>query len=445
MNILNSISSDTNKENERDKALRIIKAQNEMLEQAKESVIEHYGTDQSDVVKQIDNAISENLALAQARYNSSEEELKEIEYKEVNQKYKEEYEKLQQKKIQQAKSTSELKTNNAKKNKKQKNVETYDTNFKNDIKIVPYNLDDIPDYVQFDIIPLPSKGMCYPIDSPLRSGTLPVSYLTAADENLIFSPNMYRNGQIIDVILSRKILPKEIKPDMLCKGDRDAIIVWLRATGYGDEFPIIVRNPNKTDTVYNTEIKLSSLKYLDFELQGDENGYFDFITSNGDVLKFKIFTNKDEKDIKESVTKQILSDSKYHLYNSISDAKYYLDDINNHTNEIDSDIKDKMDSIYEWANNLEESYDEDTIAANIITEEMILRTVSVNGKTDTNYIKNYIENLRTKDAYEYRKYISKNTPGVDFKITIEIPESDGGGSFDTFLRIDDYIFRNIAE
>ena len=104
-----------------------------------------------------------------------------------------------------------------------------------------------------------------------------------------------------------------------------------------------------------------------------------------------------------------------------------------------------MDSIYEWANNLEESYDEDTIAANIITEEMILRTVSVNGKTDTNYIKNYIENLRTKDAYEYRKYISKNTPGVDFKITIEIPESDGGGSFDTFLRIDDYIFRNIAE
>ena len=74
---------------------------------------------------------------------------------------------------------------------------------------------------------------------------------------------------------------------------------------------------------------------------------------------------------------------------------------------------------------------------------MIAYTVSINGNYDRNYIKNYIDNMRAKDAYAYRTYVSENRPGVNFNITINIPERDGGGSFDTFLTIDDTIFLNI--
>jgi len=43
-----------------------------------------------------------------------------------------------------------------------------------------------------------------------------------------------------------------------------------------------------------------------------------------------------------------------------------------------------------------------------------------------------------------RKHINENTPGIDFKITVERPESLGGGSFETFLELDSTIFLNIT-
>lgn len=39
----------------------------------------------------------------------------------------------------------------------------------------------------YEWVELPSKGQCYPINSPLREGKVKVSYLTAMDENIIVS------------------------------------------------------------------------------------------------------------------------------------------------------------------------------------------------------------------------------------------------------------------
>ena len=97
-------------------------------------------------------------------------------------------------------------------------------------------------------VELPSKGQCYPINSPLRRGKVKVSYLTAKDENIINDPKMYKDGKLIDTILQRKIVDKDIDVHSLCRGDRDAIILWLRRTGYGNEFPVTVRSFN--DEIY---------------------------------------------------------------------------------------------------------------------------------------------------------------------------------------------------
>ena len=74
---------------------------------------------------------------------------------------------------------------------------------------------------------------------------------------------------------------------------------------------------------------------------------------------------------------------------------------------------------------------------------MFAQTMSVNGVEDREYIKGYVENMRAKEAIEYRKYISEHVPGVDLNITIPIPESMGGGSFNTFLSIGETIFINV--
>ena len=46
----------------------------------------------------------------------------------------------------------------------------------------------------YDVIPLPSRGECY----PNKMATIPVGYLTAYDENLIVAPNLYKEGQVFD-------------------------------------------------------------------------------------------------------------------------------------------------------------------------------------------------------------------------------------------------------
>lgn len=304
----------------------------------------------------------------------------------------------------------------------------------NAVKVEDFNLNEIPDYVQYDIIPLPSNGECY----PHKKGRIPVAYLTASDENLIASPNMYRDGNLLDVILRRKILDKSINVDELCSGDRDAIVLWLRATAYGDEFPIVATHPD-TRKQYNINVPLSSFKYYDFNLKGNEKGFFEYKTERGDVLEFKFLTKTDEEELRKKITEQAIESNRLSALKSLTDMRESINGISEISEEnrknIDEDIEEILEIIgsdIPTTENLTSS----------ITDQMILHTVSVNGNSDPEYIKNYIENMRSMEAISYRKYFTENKPGVDFTIKVNVPESDGGGSFDTFLRYDDTIFIN---
>ena len=312
---------------------------------------------------------------------------------------------------------------------------------KKDGEVLKYDFDfsSIPSYVQYDVLPLPSKGQCYPIDSPLRCGRIPVAYLTAADENIIASPNVYRDGKLLDIIVNRKVLDKRIDTNMLCSGDKDAIILWLRGTSYGDEFPISATNP-ENGKQYSLTINLSQFDYNEFDLEGDENGLFDYETNNGDLIKFKFFTNNDEEQLKKTITSQITNINKFDIIREITEITTLLNRINFTEEEVtmlNEDIEEIKDIV---GNNLEENTE--NLYPNKINEEMFMHTVSINGNEDREFIKNYIENMRTKSAMDYRNYFINNVPGVDFNFTVNIPESDGGGSFSTFLRIEDTIFIN---
>lgn len=470
----------------REKELRILKAQNEMLEDVKQSVLAHQGWKEEDnmdgVIAEIESAQKDNLQMAMAYHQASAEEVESVNYGKASQKSIDDYNRHlkvrnltdemmhnkafgvnavvssadTQQKTKRERRNRKKNEDNLKTNVQQQSPQTQENvnntpvfvsnpiRHKNNVDCGEWDLSNVPDYIQFDIIPLPSHGECYPIDSPLRSGVIPISYLTASDENLIHSPNMYRDGKIIDVIISRKILDKRITASDLCKGDRDAITLWLRATGYGDNFPIVVHNPNDKDKTYNTSINLSDLNYLKFNLKGDENGLFDYITSNGDVFKFKQITKRDEDYLRTLLTEQLMQDTKVKIFDAISDVKYYFEQIKNQNFDEKEDIQLDIDEIVDWSNSVDVVGDNgEDVTFNIITEGMILRTVSINGIDSEDYIKGYIENMKAQDAYEYRMFMEQNTPGVNYQIKVNIPESDGGGSFDTFLRIDELIFRNV--
>ena len=299
--------------------------------------------------------------------------------------------------------------------------------------IEQFNLDEIPDYVQYDIIPLPSRGQCY----PNKKSRIPVAYLTAADENIIASPNMYRDGKLIDVILRRKILDKNVDIDQLCTGDRDAIVLWLRATSYGDDFPISAEDP-VSGKRYETTVKLSSLKYKNLMLEGDEDGLLTY-QDGKNVIKFRYPSHADEEELRERLSRQMGNHDRYTALMSLFRLKADMkkvdiseEDRKNATEDID----ELSDILYAIADEEKVNYPE------TITEQMKIYTKSVNGNSDPEYISKFIDNMRSGDALKYREFVNENFPGVDFKVTVNRPESDGGGSFDTFLRLDDNVFLN---
>ena len=316
---------------------------------------------------------------------------------------------------------------------------------KNKSNVVKYSFDasSIPDYVKYDVIPLPSGGKCYPITSPLRCGRIPVAMLTAADENIIASPNMYRDGKIIDVILERKILDKRCDYRQLCQGDRDAIVLWLRATGYNTDFPIVATHPD-TGKKYDLNVKLNELKYKDFNLESDAEGNFTYTALNGDIIKFNFMTYSMEEDYKNKFINDTISIEKVNLnvyLKNIEECLYSITDME------ESDIEDIRGCLTDIKDIINESVKENLIdektVISVITDRIIAYTVSINGNTDRNYIKKYIENMRSNDAYRYRNMYNENIPGVDFKLTVNVPESDGGGSFTTFLKLGNDVFLNI--
>jgi hypothetical protein len=70
--------------------------------------------------------------------------------------------------------------------------------------------------------------------------------------------------------------------------------------------------------------------------------------------------------------------------------------------------------------------------------------MAVDGITDRAYIRDFIKKMRVKDSSALRRYMADNEPGMDYNITVERPKELGGGSFTTFLQLDQFLFLNIA-
>ena len=82
---------------------------------------------------------------------------------------------------------------------------------------------------------LPSKGLLYPEESPLRSGIIEMKYMTAKEEDILTNANFIQNGTVIDKLLQSLIVTKFDYNDLLI-GDKNAILVAARILGYGGEY-----------------------------------------------------------------------------------------------------------------------------------------------------------------------------------------------------------------
>jgi hypothetical protein len=226
----------------------------------------------------------------------------------------------------------------------------------------------------YDVIPLPSEGKLY----KNKKGRVKVAYLTAADENLLTSPNLLSSDDFLEILINRKLLEYDLRYKDLLPGDRDAIMIWLRSTGYGEMYPVTVLDEN--DVPFETEIDLSTLKVKNLNIEPDTDGLFTFtLPLSKAVVRFKLLTMGEIEEL-------------------VKLAEF---------------LKEKNNLI-----NTEPT---------LILENQI---VEVNGNRDKDYISEFIDTMRLMDSKELRKYINSIECGIDTNVTFGTP---GGGSVTRFL------------
>jgi hypothetical protein len=224
-----------------------------------------------------------------------------------------------------------------------------------------------------EVISLPSEGRCYPESNPLSKGTLEIKYMTAREEEILASTNLIKKGIVLDKLFESIIVDKDVNPDDILIGDKNAIMLATRILGYGHEYKIEMEDDmdNKSEVV--VDLRSVQTKDVDMSVLNRQNRYTFTTPTTKNVLEFKLLTHGDEK-------------------------------------QIDTEIKalQKM--------NKDASFE--------LTTRYRFMITSVDGNGELGYITNFINNgFLTKDTKAFREYIKKVSPDVKMEFDYENPDS----------------------
>jgi len=227
-----------------------------------------------------------------------------------------------------------------------------------------------------EVLSLPSNGLLYSEDSPLRSGNIDVKYMTAKEEDILTSNNLIEQGVVITKLLESVIADSKVKLNDMLIGDKNALMIGTRILGYGADYNIMLTDPDTRERVEHT-INLSKLKNKSINESLFENGnLFSFELPNSKrVVEFKLLTHGDEGKISE-----ILKDYK------------------------------KVEEL--------------TGVSQEITTRLKYQIQSIDGNKEQKDIDNFVDNeFLALDARAYRKYVSELTPDID--LTFEYTSQKG--------------------
>ena len=222
--------------------------------------------------------------------------------------------------------------------------------------------------IAYDVVELPSRGIHY----PNKKKSVRVAYLTAADENILSSPNLIAEKSVVDELLKRKVLDRDISIEDIVEEDKQAILIFLRNTAFGTEYTIRLTDP-KTGEQFSTKIDLSTLKLKDFVLVEDTNGEYTYYLEKSKIdITFKFLTQKQEDEL------------------------------------------DKLKSSWKGEG-----------VAPIKTKKLEMMIKSINGNRNQMEIYSFINNkMPLTDSQEFQKFVIKNKPGLDLTQTVETPSKE---------------------
>lgn len=241
------------------------------------------------------------------------------------------------------------------------------------IRVSDVMRDDFGIDIPAESVPLPSKGVIYDMSGPLyNQETLDIKPMTAKEEDILTSRALIKKGTVLTKLIQSCLVDKSIDPDTLISGDRNALLVSLRITGYGADYNVEIDCPECSVRSKQT-FDLSSLRIKRLEIEPVSQGENLFevqLPVTKKVVRVKFLTGKDEREMM-----------------------------------ITTERKKKA------------GLNTDST----ITDRLMQSIVSVDGITDKNKLSFFVKNIPARDSLVLRKFLDNYEPGVDMKSWMTCP------------------------
>lgn len=236
--------------------------------------------------------------------------------------------------------------------------------------------DDFNFEVPTELVPLPSMGRVYPVDSSLHNReAVEIKAMTAKEEDILTSRALIKKGTVITELIKSCLVDKTIDVDEMTAGDRNSLMTALRITGYGSEYSVQVDCPKCTETS-KQDFMLNELPFRNLSIAPVAEGanLFEFeLPITKKKVHFKFLTGKDEQEI------TIMSERK------------------------------KKQGVK---------------ADNLVTTRLQYAIVAVDGIRDKNKLNTFIRNMPARDSLKLRKYIDQHEPGIEMKAWMDCPHCE---------------------
>ncbi len=161
--------------------------------------------------------------------------------------------------------------------------------------------------VPTEFVELPSGGRYYPEGHPLHGAeSIEIKQMTAKEEDILTSRTLLKKGIAIDRVMQSLIMDNRVNADDILVGDRNAILIAVRSSAYGNIYETRVSCPacdlaqdyafdlNEANTFTGTENDDSDI----LNVTDNENGTFNVVLPRTQVTAtFRLLIGRDEKNI----------------------------------------------------------------------------------------------------------------------------------------------------
>ena len=233
--------------------------------------------------------------------------------------------------------------------------------------------DDFGFEIPTQTVPLPSGGTIYPVDSSMHGKSeVAIKAMTAKEEDILTSRALIKKGTVITELLKSAIVEPGFDPDIMLSGDRNALMITLRATGYGPDYQCEVDCP-ACGTRSKQSFNLGELPIKELSISPVAPGANLFETElpvSKKKVRFKFLTGNDEREMS-----------------------------------VMNERKKKQGGH----------------ADNAVTTRLLYQIVTVDGITDKTKIGFFVRAMPARDSLHLRRFIDKNEPGIEMKSWMDCP------------------------